>query len=153
MTFFYTFSVIYLLKLYKEMNTNNTMTNCDKTRWGKIYVITNKDFPEEVYVGSTEQQYLCKRKYRHRKEWEWGNQSYGNLFTTENYDASIVEMESGLVGEELRMRERQYYDVYIEQGLKVCNQNVPWSTPEEKKEKMKKLQREWYIQQKLKKGK
>ncbi len=51
------------------------MPNCDKTRWGKIYVITNKDFPEEVYVGSTEQQYLYKRKHRHRKEWESGNQS------------------------------------------------------------------------------
>jgi hypothetical protein len=30
---------------------------------------------------------------------------------------------------------------------------VPWSTPEEKKEKMKKLQKEWYLKQKMKKGK
>lgn len=135
------------------MNINNTMKNCDKTdTWGKIYVITNKDFPEEVYVGSTEQPYICKRKYRHRKEWEWGNLSYGNLFTTPNWDCYIVEMEQGLIGESLRMRERDYYDTYVAQGLQVNNQNLPWISVEEKKEKDRQRAKKWYDNNK-KKGK
>jgi hypothetical protein len=123
--------------------------NCDNP-WGKIYTITNKDFPTQVYVGSTEQKYLAKRKYRHQWEWKKGNLSYGNLFTTDNWEIKIMEMEQGLIGEPLRMREREYYDDYLAQGLDVCNQNVPWSTPEEKKAKYKKAQREWYLRKKAK---
>ena len=119
---------------------------CDK--WGKIYVITNKDYPNQVYVGSTEQTYICKRKYRHRKEKEWGNKSYGNLFDTDNWSCYVVEMEQGLLGEQLRMREREYYDSYLAMELDVCNQNVPWSTPEEKREKARKQKRDWYAKTK-----
>lgn len=118
-------------------------SNCDK--WGKIYVITNKDFPKQVYVGSTEQDYLCKRKYRHKMEHSWGNKSYGNLFDTNRWECYCVEMEQGLIGENLRMREREYYDCYKALDLQVCNQNVPWSTPEEKRER-RKIRQEMYYQ-------
>jgi len=57
-------------------------------------------------------------------------------------------MEKGLVGEELRMREREYYDGYKALKLDVCNQNVPWSTPEEKREKSKKRCLDWYYRNK-----
>ena len=126
-------------------------TKCDN-RWGKIYTITNKDFPTQVYVGSTEQKYLAKRKYRHQWEWKRGNMSYGTLFTTDNWEMKIMEMEEGLIGEPLRMRERQYYDDYLAQGLNVCNQNVPWSTPDEKKARAKECQRKWYIKKKSAQG-
>ena len=111
--------------------------NDKRTAWGKIYVITNKDYPKQVYVGSTEQTYICKRKYRHKKEHEWGNKSYGNLFATDNWECYVVEMEEGLVGIPLRMREREYYDCYKAMELDVCNQNLPWSSPEEKREARK----------------
>ncbi len=120
------------------------MNNCDNSVWGKIYVITNKDFPEQVYVGSTEQRYIGKRKYRHKKECQWGNKSYGNLFDTDNTECYIVEMEQGLVGKELRMREREYYESYLAQDLQVCNQNLPYIYPDEKK----KRQHEYYMRRK-----
>lgn len=125
------------------------MNNCDNSVWGKIYVITNKDFPDQVYVGSTEQQYIGKRKYRHKKERQWGNKSYGNLFDTDNTECYIVEMEQGLVGEELRKREREYYESYLAQDLQVCNQNLPYVYPEEKKQR----RHEYYIRSKGKKEK
>ena len=134
------------------------MKNCDKVVWGKIYVIENKDYPEQVYVGSTEQKYICKRKYRHRKENEWGNKSYGNLFDTPNWTCQIIEMEEGLTGELLRQREREYYDYFKAVDMTPTNQNVPWTTPEEKKARRKKYAQNYYLnvvypkRQKLKKS-
>lgn len=119
------------------------MKNCDN--WGKIYVIENIDFPKQVYVGSTEQKYICKRKYRHRKENEWGNKSYGNLFDTDNWKCQIIEMEEGLSGEKLREREREYYDYFLSVDMTPTNQNVPWKSDEEKKAERKEYARQYYI--------
>ena len=124
------------------------MGNQKNDKWGKIYVITNKDYPNQVYVGSTEQQYIGKRKYRHKLEHSLGTKSYGNLFDTDKWECYIVEMERGLIGVNLRMREREYYDGYKAMEMDVCNQNVPWSTPEELRERSKKRCLDWYYRHK-----
>lgn len=121
------------------------MKNCDKVVWGKIYVIENVDYPEQVYVGSTEQEYICKRKYRHRKENEWGNKSYGNLFDTPNWKCYVIEMEEGLVGENLRQREREFYDHFKAMDMTPTNQNVPWKSEEEKRKDRKRYARQYYL--------
>ena len=100
---------------------------------GKIYLITNKDFPKQCYVGSTGQDYLTKRYYRHKQEHKNGSISYGNLFDTPNHDIYTIYAKVDLEGELLRMKERCYYDKYKADGWSVGNQRLPWQSPAEAK--------------------
>jgi hypothetical protein len=124
------------------------MKDCDNFGvWGKIYVLTNKDFPEQVYVGSTTQRWVSKRFYRHKMNHLEGVKSYGNLFDTPNCEYECIEMEYGLMGIPLRQKEREYLDLFKSQGLTTTNQQLPWRTDEEEAERhrnyMRYYMREW----------
>ena len=101
------------------------------TVFGKIYIITNNDYPKQVYVGSTEQTYIGSRKCSHIKMNKNGSLSYGNLFDTDNYQCICLYLKEGLGGEDLRMLERKYYDNYGVQGYTLTNQRRPWISEEE----------------------
>ena len=106
-----------LLKHLKVISEDYSM---NETNWTKIYVLENPDFPNECYVGSSKQKYLCKRYYRHRKEFEGGNRSYGKLFTTPNHRITAIELNSDLdTTDVLRQRERFYYDKVKAEGKNV----------------------------------
>jgi|TARA_R110000822_G_scaffold2382_1_gene11328 hypothetical protein len=104
-----------------------------KTHTGKVYVITNTDYPDQFYVGSTGQDYLTKRYYCHKQEHQSGSKSYGNLFDTKNHSIDTIFAKVDLRDEELRMKERFYYDKYKADGKTITNQRFPWRTPEEAK--------------------
>tara|TARA_R110000737_G_scaffold343153_1_gene368855 strand:+ start:2518 stop:2907 length:390 start_codon:yes stop_codon:yes gene_type:complete len=102
--------------------------------FGKIYTITNPDYPDQVYVGSTEQPHINGRKYSHIKSNKNGVLSYGNLFDTDKYECACQYLKEGLLGRELRKLEREYYDRYKSDGYSLTNQRLPWISDEEKAE-------------------
>lgn len=114
-----------------------------KSNWGKVYAIVNPDFPDDCYVGSTSEEWTNKRLWRHKQR--SSHPSYGRLFSTPNFRLIIVEMSYGVTRDELGQRERYYYDKFD-----ANNVNVPWRSPEEKKELSRIYMKNWRLNQKLK---
>ena len=102
---------------------------CDNC--GKIYVLTNPDYPSDYYIGSTTQTYLAKRYYRHKQEYAKGSKSYGNIFKSDNHEIRAIEWHSNISVKDLCIRERFYIDYYKALGNNVNNQRMPHSSLEE----------------------
>lgn len=118
---------------------------CDNC--GKIYVLTNPDYPSDYYIGSTTQTYLAKRYYRHKQEYAKGSKSYGNIFKSDNHEIRAIEWHSNISVKDLCIRERFYIDYYKALGNNVNNQRMPHSSLEEIKRKKKAYAREYYVNQ------
>ena len=98
------------------------------TQFGLVYIITNKDYCKQVYVGSTDQTYVAKRIYIHKNS---KVKSYGNLFDTCGWQIKTIWAKANTRGETLRQKERFYYDEFIKKGFHITNQVRPWVSKEE----------------------
>ncbi len=104
----------------------------------KIYKIINPDTPD-VYIGSTNYDYLSMRFYRHKVDAPHCDR-FGDIFKTDNARIELVEDYPCRNKEELRFRER----FWIETTDNCINQQIPILTNNERLERARKIQKDWY---------
>jgi hypothetical protein len=106
---------------------------------GKIYkIMVNTEDEYLPYVGSTTKQYLSQRIEKHKsdyKNWKKKGGKFTSSFTlfdrfgVENCYIELIELFSCSCSEELRKKEREWFD-----KLECCNQKKPYRSKEQKKE-------------------
>tara|TARA_R110000803_G_scaffold27976_5_gene65025 strand:- start:541 stop:1086 length:546 start_codon:yes stop_codon:yes gene_type:complete len=100
---------------------------------GKIYKIVN-DVNDKFYIGSTAEKYLSNRMTKHRDK---HNDCMSKNIGVNIKQCSIILIENYPCKDnnELKRREREYYDKYKKECKEVfLNKNKPILTEEEKKE-------------------
>jgi hypothetical protein len=113
----------------------------DRYLEAQIYKVVNTDC-DDIYIGSTNYKHLSKRYWRHRRDGydERFKHRYGKLFSTENHSIQCIEKFPCRNKEELRNRERYW----IERTPTAVNSVMPIITNEQRLEKNRQRQKEWY---------
>ncbi len=104
----------------------------------KIYKISNPD-TLDVYIGSTNYDYLSMRFYRHKMDAPHCDR-FGDIFKTDNAKIEVIEDYPCRNKEELRFRER----FWIETTANCINHQIPILTQDERLERARKIQKDWY---------
>jgi len=117
------------------------MTNYSR---GRIYKIVC-DGSDKIYIGSTTKKYLSSRMVAHRAEYKKGKNctSSRELFDKGNCSIVLLENFSCTSKDELRQRERYYFDLF---KSVVVNKNRPSITDAERVESNSVANRNYYIQ-------
>lgn len=104
----------------------------------KIYKISNPD-TLDVYIGSTNYDYLSMRFYRHKMDAPHCDR-FGDIFKTDKAKIEVIEDYPCRNKEELRFRER----FWIETTANCINHQIPILTQDERLERARKIQKDWY---------